>query len=93
MSLLKEAEIECMRCHKRTPFILHSSITVGIDPQDKEKVLDMSIFQYQCRHCGSKDIACYPLLYHDPINGLWIQVLWREEEFGQPIGKEIREMI
>ena len=93
MSLFKEEHLECLKCHKQVPFILHSSINVGIDPQDKEKVLDLSIFQYHCPHCGAADIACYPLLYHDPEQGLLIQVFWREEDFGQPVEKELRDLI
>lgn len=93
MSLFKEEHLECPKCHKQVPFILHSSINVGIDPQNKEKILDLSIFQYHCPHCGNTDIVCYPLLYHDPVNGIWIQVWWREEDFGQPMEKELRDFI
>ena len=93
MSLFKEEHLECLKCHKQVPFILHSSINVEMDPQDKEKVLDLSIFQYHCPHCGASDLVCYPILYHDPEQGVWIQVLWREEDFGQPVEKEVRVFI
>ena len=93
MSLFREEQIECPECHKQILFVLHDSINVGVDPQDKEKVLDMSIFQYHCPYCGKTDIVCYPLLYHDPVNGIWIQVYWREEDFGSPVGKEEQELI
>ena len=93
MSMIREEQIECPECHTQFPFIVHDSINVGIDPEDKEKVLDMSIFQYHCPHCGKKDIVCYPLLYHDPVNGVWVQVFWREEDFGRPVGKEEQELI
>lgn len=93
MSMIREQQIECPECHTQFPFTVHDSINVGIDPQDKEKVLDMSIFQYHCPHCGKTDIACYPLLYHDPVNGVWIQVFWREEDFGQTVEKQVRDFI
>ena len=93
MSMIREVQIECPECHTKFPFTVHDSINVGIDPQDKDKVLDMSIFQYNCPHCGKTDIVCYPLLYHDPINGVWIQVFWKEKNFGQPVSKEIQELI
>ena len=93
MSSIRKVHGECMKCHKKAPFYLHNSINVGIDPQDKEKVLDMSIFQYCCPYCGNRHIECYPVLYHDPENEIMIQVLWREEDFGQPVGKEQQEMI
>ena len=93
MSLSREEHLECPKCRKQVPFILHDSINVGIDPQDKEKVLDLSIFQYHCPHCGASDLVCYPVLYHDPEQGIWIQVFWREEDFGQPVEKEVREFI
>lgn len=93
MSLIREEQIECPKCHTQFPFIVHDSINVGIDPQDKEKILDMSIFQYHCPHCGNTDIVCYPLLYHDPVNGLWIQVYWREEDFGRPVEEKVQDLI
>ena len=93
MSLFNEEQLDCPKCRKQVPFILHSSINVGIDPQDKEKVLDLSIFQYHCPHCGASDLVCYPVLYHDPEQGVWIQVFWREEDFGQPVEKELRDFI
>ena len=93
MSMFREVQIKCPVCHTQFPFVVHDSINVGIDPEDKEKVLDMSIFQYQCPHCGKKDIVCYPLLYHDPEQGVWIQVFWREEDFGQPVEKQVRDFI
>ena len=93
MSLFNEEQLDCPKCRKQVPFILHSSINVGIDPQDKEKVLDLSIFQYHCPHCGASGLVCYPVLYHDPEQGVWIQVFWREEDFGQPVEKELRDFI
>lgn len=93
MSLFKEEYLECPKCHGQVPFILHSSINVGVDPQDKANVLDLSIFQYHCPHCGNTDIVCHPLLYHDPVNGIWIQVYWREEDFGKPMEKALRDLI
>ena len=93
MSMIRGQQIECPECHTQFPFTVHDSINVGIDPQDKEKVLDMSIFQYHCPHCGKTDIVCYPLLYHDPVNGVWIQVYWREEDFGRRVGKQEQELI
>ena len=93
MSLIREEHLECPKCRRQMPFILHDSINVGIDPQDKEKVLDLSIFQYHCPHCGASDLVCYPVLYHDPEQGVWIQVFWREEDFGQPVEKEVQEFI
>jgi hypothetical protein len=32
-------------------------------------------------------------LYHDPENEIMIQVLWHEEEFGQPMDKELQSLI
>ena len=93
MSLFKEEHLECPFCRKDVPFIMYNSINVGIHPEFKEKVLDWSLFQYQCPNCKKSDIVCYPVLYHDPENEIMIQVLWHEEEFGQPVEKELQTLI
>ena len=93
MSLFREEHLECPFCRKDVPFIMHDSINVGTHPEFKEKVLDWSIFQYQCPHCKKSDIVCHPVLYHDPENEIMIQVLWHEEEFGQPVEKELQTLI
>ena len=93
MSLFREEFLECPFCHEDVPFIVHDSINVGLHPELKENVLDWSIFQYQCPHCKKSDIVCHPVLYHDPENEIMIQVLWHEEEFGQPVEKELQTLI
>ena len=93
MSLFREEHLECPFCHEDVPFIMHNSINVGIHPEFKEKVLDWSIFQYQCQNCKKSDIVCHPVLYHDPENEIMIQVLWREEDFGQQMDKELQSLI
>ena len=93
MSLFKEEHLECPFCHQDVPFILHHSINVGIHPEHKAKVLDNTLFRYQCPHCKQTDEVCYPTLYHDPENEIMIQVLWREEDFGQQMDKELQSLI
>ena len=93
MSLFKEEHLECPFCHQDVPFILHHSINVGIHPEHKAKVLDSTLFRYQCPHCKQTDEVCYPTLYHDPENEIMIQVLWREEDFGQQMDKELQSLI
>ena len=93
MSLFREEHLECPFCYQDVPFILHHSINVGIHPEHKTKVLDYSIFKYQCPHCKKSDIVCHPVLYHDPENEIMIQVLWREEDFGQQMDKELQSLI
>jgi hypothetical protein len=93
MSLFKEEHLECPFCHQDVPFILHHSINVGIHPEHRAKVLDSTLFRYQCPHCKQTDEVCYPTLYHDPENEIMIQVLWREEDFGQPMDKELQSLI
>lgn len=93
MSLFREEHLECPFCHQDVPFTLHHSINVGIHPEHKEKVLDSTLFRYQCPHCKQTDEVCYPTLYHDPENEIMIQVLWREEDFGQQMDKELQSLI
>ena len=93
MSIFREEHLECQFCHKDVPFILYNSINVGIYPELKEKVLNWSLFQYQCPHCQQSDLVCYPVLYHDPENEIMIQVLWKEEDFGQPMEKDLQSLI
>lgn len=93
MSIFRETHLECPFCHKDVPIIMHDSINVGTHPELKEKVLDCTVFQYQCPHCEQSDMVCYPVLYHDPENEIMIQVLWHEEDFGQPMEKDLQTLI
>ena len=93
MSLFKEERIECRFCRRKLPVTVHHSINVGLHPEHKQKVLDLSLFRFRCPHCGKTDILYYPTLYHDPEQRLMIQVFWREEDFGQPLDAELRTLI
>jgi hypothetical protein len=79
MSSMHTIELDCPQCRKKSPFTIHDSINVSLDPEDKEKVLDRSLFIFQCPHCGFESCVQYGSLYHDMTNKYMISVCGDEE--------------
>lgn len=66
------AHVNCSRCGKQTEIELRSIIQVAEDPELKLRVKDGSLFVWECPYCGSRNLAKYPVLYHDPQARLMI---------------------
>ena len=49
-----------------------ASVNTARDPEGKEKILRGELFVKECPHCGRKNLARFPLLYHDPSAHLMI---------------------
>ncbi len=79
MSSMHTIELDCPQCRKKSPFTVHDSINVTLDPEDKGKVLDRSLFKFQCPHCGFESCVQYGSLYHDMTNKYMISVCDDEE--------------
>ena len=67
-----KAVFRCAKCNGSSPFDVHKVINTGEDPSLKGRVLDGSLFIWQCPECGAKNLASYPTLYHDPQKKLMI---------------------
>ena len=69
------ARISCSHCHQETEVSLYPSINVGLDPELKPRVKDGSLFVWECPYCGTRNLARYQTLYHDPDARLMVWLL------------------
>ena len=76
MSSFVFEEIECSHCHRMLKFTMFKSINVTLDPDYKEKVLDLSLFRERCPDCGNVTVVQYGFLYHDMDLHYMIDVIW-----------------
>ncbi len=56
----------CSKCGEQHKVIVYKSINVADNPELKAKVMDGSLFLWECPHCGQVNLAKYETLYHDP---------------------------
>lgn len=63
---MEGVQIVCCRCGKafRTEGV--PLINTEGAPELKEKLLSGELFLRECPHCGARNLAKWPLLYHDP---------------------------
>ncbi|MCQ2142671.1 MAG: CpXC domain-containing protein [Bacteroidales bacterium] len=72
MSLTSIASVKCSHCGSCEEMTVYKSINTSLDPELKEKVKDGSLFVWECPECGSRNLAKYETLYHDPEKKLMI---------------------
>lgn len=75
MSMMHPVDIECPQCGEKSTFTIHDSINVTLDPEDKKKVLDKSIFLFHCEKCNFETYFDYGPLYHDMTEKYMIMVV------------------
>ncbi len=67
MSIINEALAPCSKCGEQHKVIVYRSINIADNPELKAKVMDGSLFLWECPHCGQVNLAKYETLYHDPV--------------------------
>ena len=65
----------CNHCHQQTEVQTLQSINVALDPALKTRVKDGSLFVWECPYCGTRNLALYQTLYHDPDARLMVWLL------------------
>lgn len=65
----------CSHCHGETEIQTRQSINTALDPELKERVRDGSLFVWECPCCGTRNLARYETLYHDPDSKLMVWLL------------------
>lgn len=65
MSKERIVKIPCPFCGKESDFLVYDSVNVTLDPELKQKVIDLDIFEFTCEHCHNTKFLPYPCLYHD----------------------------
>ncbi len=80
MSKNKMIELECLFCKEKGNYLLWDSINVTVDPQIKEKALNLSLFDYKCEKCNSISRVNHDSLYHDMDNKFMVYLLEDQSE-------------
>ena len=83
MSTITSEDVECSRCHRMLKFTVFESLNVSLDPEYKEKVLDLSAFRMRCPDCGHITTLQYGFLYHDMKQHYMIHVCWNSHDLFQ----------
>ena len=69
---MESVQIVCNRCGKAFPVDGVPLINTEGAPELKEKLLSGELFLRECPHCGARNLAKWPLLYHDPAEKVMI---------------------
>lgn len=72
MSQTREILAICPHCSGTHKLTVYSGINVVDSPELREKVMNGSLFTWDCPHCGSMNLVSEPVLYHDPAKSLMI---------------------
>lgn len=66
MALSSSVPVICRHCGGTHDIHIYSSINVSEAPELREKVMDGSIFSWECPSCAKTNYMRYQTLYHDP---------------------------
>lgn len=79
MSIIKEGKAICSHCSNTTAISVYASINVAQNPELKAKVMDGSLFLWECPSCGTINLSKYETLYHDPEKKLMVWLMPKGE--------------
>lgn len=75
MSIINKARAACTKCGNTNEITIYRSINISENPELERKVMDGSLFVWECPHCGTVNLARYETLYHDPEGKLMVWLL------------------
>ena len=64
--------IRCNKCGRAFEVEAVASINTERDPELKERLLSGELFLCECPGCGTRVLASFPLLYHDPAEKVMV---------------------
>lgn len=65
MSTQVNKDVCCPQCGKPVRTKMWTGISADTEPALRQKILDETLFDWQCPHCGYQAELVYPCLYHD----------------------------
>lgn len=68
MSMERKESVTCPECGQEQDFIVWHSLNGDLDPEAKQRLLDETLFHFECSNCGHKNNVNYGMLYHDMSN-------------------------
>lgn len=83
MSIEGLHDVECPKCHSTHQFTIWQSMNTVIDPELKESVRNLSVFDFVCPSCGQTTPVSYEFLYHQMEDKLMIYLAFSEESANQ----------
>ena len=72
MSIERKETITCPECGQEQDFTVWQTLNGDIDSEAKKQLLEGTLFQFKCAHCGYESDVNYPMLYHDMQNKVMI---------------------
>ena len=75
MSTEIKKEVKCPGCGAMSQARMWSGINAEVNPNLRLSVLDESLFDWTCPHCGYQAMLVYPCLYHDKGRRFMIYIL------------------
>lgn len=86
------APVNCHNCGQASQQEGYPLINVAQDPSLKARVLDGSLFVWECPYCGARNLLKYPVLYHDPEARLMVWLLPGEENPSREVEAALKEL-
>lgn len=74
MTKIEPVEVECPNCGAAGVYDRYLSANVTLDPTLKDRVMDGSLFVYECPNCGDQIYVETSCLYHDTQKQLLVQL-------------------
>ncbi len=75
MSTEIKKEVKCPGCGAMSQARMWSGINAEVNPNLRLSVLEESLFDWTCPHCGYQAMLAYPCLYHDKSRRFMIYIL------------------
>lgn len=74
MTRFEPVIVSCPACGKEGHYDHYSSANVTLNPDLKERILNNSLFTFECEHCGESALVETSCLYHDMNERLFFQL-------------------
>ena len=84
--------VSCSKCRQQTQIDVCQRINVALDPEMKDRVRDGSLFVWECPYCGTRNLAVYQTLYHDPDTKLMVWLLPGDQEPPRAVEEAVKEL-
>ena len=89
MTEVNQVPIHCETCQKSFDYTIYQNVNVTETPELKEKLINQTVFQCTCPHCGQKYFIPYILNYQDMDKKILIHFFPKEEE----MQKELQQVL
>lgn len=82
-----DTNLICSRCSEAHNVQVYNSVNISETPELKARILDGSLFVWECPHCGTLNLIRSQTLYHDPAEKVMIWVTGGSEEMETKISQ------